>query len=368
MAKKVLVLTNSINGLYSFRKELIEALLKERYEVNISAPNDRRSSYFKEIGCNLIDTPIERRSANPIADFALFAKYLGIIKQSKPDVVLTYTIKPNVYGGLACWFLGIPYIATITGLGSAVENEGLLRKISLFLYKKGLKKATRVFFQNRANLYLFLDHGITSADKATLIPGSGVNLEVHCFEDYPAEEKPLRFLYLGRIMRDKGINELLKAAEIVKSSYPNVEFHLIGDLEEDYWNEINVLQRNGIIQYHGHQENVHFFLKNSHAIINPSYHEGMSNVLLEAAATGRPILASKIPGCMETFEEGFSGFGFEAKNVESLVDSIIRFIKIPYEDKKKMGLASREKMEKEFDRKYVNNAYLEEIKQIMERK
>lgn len=362
--KKILVLTNSINGLYSFRRELIIKLIKEGYQVSISAPKDLRSIYFREIGCDLIDTLIKRRGTNPLADIRLLVKYLRIIKQIKPDLVLTYTIKPNVYGGMICSILKTPYIATITGLGTSIENNGFLRRLSLSLYKHSLGKAARIFFQNKANRDLFTHKKLVRLDKVRLIPGSGVNLDDHCMEKYPEEDGRIRFLYLGRIMKDKGINELFKAAQIVKRAYPNVEFHLVGDPEEDYQHEIDSLVKNGVIHFHGYQKNVHSFLRNSHAIINPSYHEGMSNVLLEAAATGRPILASKVPGCEETYDEGISGLGFAAKNVADLVDSIIKFINLPYVDKERMGLAGRDKMEREFDRNQVVSAYLEEIQQI----
>ena len=145
---KILILTNSINGLYSFRRELIEELLRNSLNVIISAPNDTRTNYFKDIGCNMVETNISRRGTNPISDFKLLINYIRIINKTKPDVVLTYTIKPNVYGGIACRLTSTPQIANITGLGTAVENKGALQKITLALYKIGLKKSKSVFFQN----------------------------------------------------------------------------------------------------------------------------------------------------------------------------------------------------------------------------
>lgn len=362
---KVLILTNSIKGLYCFRKELIEELMKEGFEVSISSPGDSKNSYFKELGCNLTDTSIDRRGTNPIKDLKLFTDYIKIIAEIKPNIVLTYTIKPNVYGGLACRLLRVPYIANITGLGTSIERKGIISAISLMLYKIGLKDASCIFFQNSANKDFFIKNGIVDDRKAREIPGSGVNLQDHALEEYPGEDENIRFLFIGRIMKSKGIEELFEAARIIKEIYPSVEFHLIGEKEENYEKIINDLENRQIIQYHGYQENIHGFIKRSHATINPSYHEGMSNVLLESASAGRPVLASNVPGCKETFDEGISGFGFTVKNVDSLVEAIIKFIQLPYEDKKKMGLAGRRKMEKEFDRNLVLKAYLEQIKSIL---
>jgi galacturonosyltransferase len=278
---------------------------------------------------------------------------------------LTYTIKPNIYGGFACRIFNIPHIANITGLGTAIENGGLLQKFLLMLYKSGLKKAACVFFQNESNKKYFEKNNIVMT-KVVLLPGSGVNLTQHSFEEYPDDSDGVRFLYIGRIMKDKGINELLEAIVIVKKAYPNVHFDIVGPCEEDYEIKLLEMDSQGLLSYYGEQESVHGFLKNAHALINPSYHEGMSNVLLEAAATGRPVLASNIPGCRETFEEAVSGFGFEAKSAESIKNTIIKFIELPYKRKKNMGLAARGKMEKEFDRTIVVDAYMQEIGKVME--
>lgn len=361
---KVLILTNSINGLYSFRRELIEELINEKFEVYISSPVGYRKEYFEKLKCIFIETSIARHGLNPISDLNLVFKYIKIIKKINPKVVLTYTIKPNIYGGIACRLLKVPYISNITGLGTAIENKGILQKIALILYKLGLKKASCIFFQNESNQKFFLDKQIVSG-KTILIPGSGVNLSHHCFEEYPCDNNKIKFLFIGRIMKDKGINELLEAAIQIKAKFSNVHFDLIGDCEEDYNKCLQELQEQGIIKYHGRQNDVHPFIKESHAVILPSYHEGMANVLLEAASTGRPVLASRVPGCQETFDDGVSGFGFEVKNVKSLVEAIIKFIELPYEKKKEMGIAGRKKMEREFDRNIVVNAYLEEINRVI---
>lgn len=360
---KILILANNDIGLFKFRKEIIEALLGHGHEVYISLPDGDLIPKFQALGCNYIETPISRRGTNPITDFKLLLKYRAIIKNLMPDVALTYTIKPNVYGGLACKAGRIPYITNITGLGSAVGNGGLIQKITLFLYKNSLKRAACVFFQNQTNRQYFLDKKILTGNNR-LIPGSGVNLTYHCLEDYPGDEN-LKFLFIGRVMKEKGIDEYLHAAEIIKGKYPSTEFHIVGFCEEEYETKLSQLQTRGIIAFHGLQNDVHSFIKICHAIILPTYHEGMSNVLLEAASSGRPVLASDIPGCRETFDEGVSGYGFAAKNTEDLINTLEKFIRLPYKDKKQMGLAARAKMEREFDRQLVIDSYVEEINKIL---
>jgi galacturonosyltransferase len=212
-------------------------------------------------------------------------------------------------------------------------------------------------------MYKFIVNNIVKR-KVRVLPGSGVNLIEHKFEDYPESEENIHFLFIGRIMKDKGIDELLEAARRIKQKYPNVHFELIGFCEEGYEDKLQELMNLGIIKYHGLQDDVHSFIKNSHAVILPSYHEGMSNALLEAATTGRPVIASKITGCKETFDDGISGLGFEVKNVDSLENTIIKFIELPLEKKRAMGLAGRRKMEKEFNRQIVVLAYIEEIEKL----
>lgn len=357
---KILVLANFGMGLYKFRKELLEELISRNNEVYISLPNDEYVPKLQKLGCKFVETHLDRRGTNPITDLKLLYFYIKTIKGIKPDIVLTYTIKPNVYGGIACRINQIPYMTNITGLGTSVENEGLMQKITLALYRIGLNKSSCVFFQNEPNRQFFIDKNIVKR-KSRLIPGSGVNLEQHNFEEYPEDDKTIRFLFIGRIMKAKGIDELLEAAKKVKAKYPNIQFDLIGGSEEDYTKKLTELESSGIIKYHGQQNDVHSFIKKSHATILPSYHEGTANVLLESASSGRPVLASKATGCIETFDDGSSGLGFEVKDTNSLIEAIVKFIKLPYDKKKAMGIAGRKKMEREFDRGMVINAYIEEI-------
>lgn len=357
---KVMILANNDIGLYKFRKELLEELVTDN-EVYLCLPNGEFIKALMSLGCKYIPCEFNRRGMNPIGEAKLFMDYWRIIKSIKPDVVLTYTIKPNVYGGIVCSLLGIPYISNVTGLGTSIENGGLTQKVMLALYRYGLKGARKVFFQNEENCRFMRNHGI-GKNSYEILPGSGVNLEENCFEEYPSEEGGIKFLFVGRIMKDKGIEEFLECAKQIHDEHPTFSFDIVGDYDEEvYRRQIEDYQEKGIIRAFGLQNDVHSFMKSHHALVQPSYHEGLSNVLLEAAACGRPVLASNIPGCRETFDEGISGFGFEPQSVDSLVKSVKKLISITLEDRKQMGRSGREKVEKEFSRQLVIDSYLREI-------
>ena len=362
--KKVLILANSASGLYDFRNELVLSLLKE-YEVHVSLPDADKVPELAGEGCKVHHTPIDRRGVNPVKDMGLLLSYWKLIGEVKPDVVLTYTIKPNIYGNLCCRMKRIPYIANITGLGSVFENGGIIQKLVVFLYKMALKKAACIFFQNKKNQQIFEQYGILGK-KARMVPGSGVNLDRHRFEEYSSKEEKMIFLYVGRVMKEKGIEELLYAAKAICQEYPQVIFRLVGNYEDDYKDVIEQYEKEGILELIGYQKEIHPYYKEAAAVLMPSYHEGMSNVILEASATGRPILASNIPGCQEGFDDGVTGFGFPARDKEALLEALRRFLKLSYEERAQMGRNARAKMEREFDRMQVVNAYMEEIHAVNE--
>jgi galacturonosyltransferase len=359
---RILILANSDLGLYKFRKELIEELLKEN-EVFISLPDGEFIKELRELGCNYINTKVDSRGTNPMLDLKLMLTYKKIIRSVKPDVVLTYTIKPNVYGGLICRITNTPYISNITGLGMAMENDGALQNITLFLNKLALKKASCVFLQNKDNAD-FINKREIIKGKQKLIPGSGVNLTHYNILDYPSDEV-VNFLYVARVMKQKGIDQYLDTAKYIKNKYPNTIFHVVGYCEEAYEDELNTLNDKGIIQYHGMQSDVRMFHEISHCTIHPSYYpEGMSNVLLESGACARPIITTNKSGCKEIVDDGLNGYVVDQQDSQDLIKKTEMFLSLSYEDKRKMGLASRSKVEKEFDRQIVIDAYLGEIRDV----
>ncbi|MEK3717083.1 glycosyltransferase family 4 protein [Paenibacillus sp. FSL R7-0333] len=367
MKKKILLLGNHGFVIYNFRKELIQELLRQDYEVYISLPYDEKVDIMVSWGCKFIETKVDRRGTNPFADLKLILHYIKILKTIKPDVVLTYTIKPNLYGGLACRILGIPCVNNITGLGSGFGHNSMLKSFLSLLYKVSLKKSYCVFFQNTEDRNTLLKSGIIRSNHE-LIPGSGVNLKEFEYKTFPPEEQDTTFIFIGRIMKDKGIDQYLEAAKIIKEKYPMTTFNVIGFIEttHPHYNEmIKEYSEQGYITYCGYQSNVKPYIEQAHCIIQASHGgEGLSNVLLETAATGRALIASDIPGCRETINEGSNGFTFKAKETNDLVVKLEKFINLSYIEKVQMGKESRLKVEKEFDRRLVVDIYLKKIMKI----
>lgn len=363
---RILIVANNDVGLYKFRRELVEELLRT-HEVHICLPNGEYISKLTELGCVYHACEFDRHGTNPLAELKQIAFYKRLLKAVKPNMVFTYTVKPNIYAGMACASLKIPYVANITGLGTAIENGGLMQKLLLALYKLGLRKAQKVFFQNESNRDFMIAKGIVKG-KHDLLPGSGVNLDEHKEEPYPETQEPLVLVNIGRIMKDKGADELLYAAKIIRKEYPQVVFRLIGGFDGAYEEKVQNAVEAGEIEYLGHQSDVHACLKEAHAIVHASYHEGMSNVLLEAAACARPIIATDVPGCRETYENGISGIACKARDGEDLVRAIREFIALPYEQKIQMGQAGRRNAERAFDRTIVIKQYMEEVEHIESRR
>lgn len=349
---KILILANYDVGLFCFRKEMIEELLKKN-TVLISLPYGELVEPLKSMGCVFIDTQFERRGINPVKDFVLMLRYYKLIKKQKPDLVITYTIKPNVYGGFVCRMLKIPYAANITGLGTAFQGKGLLRKLVTLMYKVGLKKAKTVFFENSENRQIFIDEKIVKEEKTCLLNGAGVNLEHFGVAEYPAENETTRFLFIGRVMKEKGIDELFKAMQLLREDGIDCVLDVVGGYEEDYSEQIKQYEDDGWLTYHGIQKDVRPFIVAAHCFVLPSWHEGMANTNLECAAMARPVITSNIHGCLEAVEDSVTGFLCEKQNPESLYKVMKRFCGLTFDERKQMGLSARRRMEEIFDKKKV---------------
>lgn len=359
---KILILANNDAGLYQFRKELIGELLKAN-NVVISCPYGELIQPLREMGCSFYNTLIDRRGMNPKTDLNLFFVYKKLLKKEHPDLVITYTIKPNVYGGYACRQLGIPYVENITGLGTAFQKEGVLRKIAIIMYKISAKKAKVVFFENEGNRQVFLKENIVKENQTYLLNGAGVNLEHYFVQEYPGG-KTVKFLFIGRVMKEKGINELFQAMKSLIADGINCTLDVLGEYEEDYSDIIRQYEKEGWLNYHGYQKDVRPYIKECHCFVLPSWHEGMANTNLECAAMGRPVITSKIYGCMEAVEDGVSGFLCKQKSVEDLKKVMRKFVGLSYEQRRAMGLAGRERMDILFDKKIVVAKTIEKINSI----
>lgn len=350
---KILILTNHSYMFWQFRRELTEELLK-KHRVFLCMPFVGHEEDFAAMGAECIPADLERRGKNPLKDLELFLAYRSVMKKVRPHLVLTYSIKPNIYGGLACRMAGIPYFACVQGLGTAFQSRHLAGAVS-FLYRRGLRGAEKVFFENRADAAEFASRGIVDVKRQVILPGAGVNLDYYACLSYPRNEK-FHFLYLGRIMREKGVDELFAALRLLRGDFV---LDLAGFYEEDYGDRVRRLEKEGLAVFHGFQEDPRPLYAMADCVVMPSYHEGMSNVNLEAAASGRPLITSDIPGCREAVEEGVTGLLTRKGSTQALALAMQDMMDRSPEAREAMGLAGRRKMEKEFDRQDVIRAVLE---------
>ena len=360
--KRVLFLVNHDVVIYNFRLEVVERLLQDGHEVHISSPYGERIDDLIALGAKYHEIVIDRHGMNPVAEVNLLRDYQKLLKAVKPDIVLGFTIKPNIYGAIAARQAGIPFVANITGLGTAVENGGWKQKVFIKLYKYAFKDIQRVFFQNKENQLFFVDNGIAMG-KYKLIPGSGVNLDRFPVREYPLEENGIvRFAFISRIMKEKGIDYYLAAAKAIRKKYPTAEFHVCGFCEAEYEGKLNEYNDNGTVIYHGMIRDVAEFLEDIHCVIHPTYYpEGISNVLLEASASGRPIITTDRSGCREVIDNGVNGYMIPCQNGKKLIEAVDKFMRLSNSERKQMGLAGRAKVQKEFDRQIVVQKYVDEV-------
>ncbi len=351
--KKILILANSSGGLFRFRKELVERLIHEGNDVYISTPNGDYIENIKKLKAKVIISKIYRRSINPIHDLRLVLQYLKIVQTIKPDLIITYTIKPNIYGGIISRILRIPYVSNITGLGTVFQKKNLIKKLVCILYKISEKSAKIVFFENVENKETFLKLHLIERKQAHILNGAGVNLVDFPLTDYPKNNNATRFLFIGRIMKEKGVDELFDAIKKLISEGTDCSLDIVGPYEENYAEVIKKYVEEGWLHYHGYQKDVRPFIANCHCAVLPSWHEGMSNVNLECASMGRPIITSDIHGCKEAVVNGTSGILVEKKNTEDLKRAMQIFDELPYQKRKEMGIAARKLMESKFSKERV---------------
>ena len=373
MSEKPLValLTNNDDDVYCFRLELLQAIQKAGYRLLISCPDGPKLALpeMKELAYLYDDSKIDRRGTNVRKDAALLAHYRKLFRTHRPAVVLTYTAKPNVYGSMAAHSLRIPVINNVTGFGSVLNKTGPMRRFIMGLFRYAYSRSACIMFQNSTNMKLARDLGWVKGEYR-LIPGSGVNTERFPLQDYPAggdgiTGEPVVFNYIGRVLHDKGVDDYFAAARRIRQKYHRTEFNVLGFIEpteSHYEAELEELGKAEIVRYRGSLTDVRPWIRRAHAIIHPSvYGEGMSNVLLENASSGRPIITTDNPGCRETVDDGVSGFVYPGGDVEELVRRIEVFLALPNAERKEMGCRGREKVSREFSRQIVVQAYLDEI-------
>lgn len=364
--KKILILANFDIGLYKFRKALIRRLIESDNQVYISLPWGEYVPELEKMGCIFLDTPLERRGMNPVRDLKLFHQYWKMLRKVQPDLVISYTIKPNIYGGMACGLLGTDYAVNITGLGTAIESGGVLQKLVFTLYRIALRKARVVFFENQDNRNVLVSANIVPLDKTVVLNGAGVDTSEYPALPYPPDG-PIHFLFVGRIMKEKGVDELFSAMKLLKKHYGDqIVLDVVGLFEESYEEIINELNRDGTVVFHGYQSDMLPFYQAAHCAVLPSYHEGMSNVLLEAASSGRAVITSNIHGCMEAVLDGVSGYLCKVKDAEDLHVQMERFMQLSHAEKKHFGDMGRTHMLTHFEKEKIVDKTISSIVQNTE--
>jgi glycosyltransferase involved in cell wall biosynthesis len=378
---KVLIALNSAWNLLNFRTGLIKALVADGHTVVLAAPADNHVPALEALGANFVHLPINSHGTNPAADLALLLRFVSMLRREQPDLLMVFTAKPNVYGSLASHAMGIPVVNNIAGLGSVFIKGGWLARVLITLYRLALSRAQRVFFQNPDDYRQFVEMGLVRVEQCTVLPGSGVDLQR--FQPVPlpslqrANERKAQdtngrrfvFLLVARLLKDKGVQEFAEAARLLKSSYPCADFILLGfkdaqnpnavaEEQLDYW------QAMGWVTYWGSSADVRDQLALADCVVLPSYREGTPRSLLEAAAMGRPLVATDVPGCREVVRHGFNGLLCRPRDAQDLADQMHAILQMSDLDLAQMGQASRQHVEDRFDEQRVIDAYLQVLDEL----
>jgi len=371
--KKILIATNTAWNLVNFRAGLIRALIQADYEVVAVAPYDSYAPRVADLGCRFVSIPMDNQGTNPGRDALLLWRLMFLFMRERPDVYLGFTVKPNVYGSFAANLLGIPVINNIAGLGTVFGKVGLLVGFVRWLYRIALGTSTKVFFQNKDDLQMFVAGGLVRAEVADLLPGSGVDLiqfTMTPLEPAPGTERKYRFLLIARMLYNKGVGEYVKAAKLIQARWPQAECCLLGFLDVQNPEAISRAQMDtwvaqGHINYLGISDDVRVEIAAADCIVLPSYYrEGTPRSLLEAASMGRPIITTDAVGCRDVVSDGVNGFLCKERDAEDLAEKMERMLSLSSEERSKMGQRGRVKMEVEFDEQIVINKYLAAIDDI----
>lgn len=363
---KLLFSGNTAWSMYNFRKHILSDCINKGHEVYVIAPSDSiYDKLIEKIGCKFIHIEIERKGTNPLRDFFLYLTYIRFIKEIKPDGCFFYTIKPNIYGGMAASYLNIPFIPITTGLGYIFTTDSIVNKIAKYLYKVAFKKAKQVWFLNQDDKSSFIENKIISQEKVKILKGEGIDLSN--FEVKENISNDLTFLLLARMLWDKGVGIYVDAAAEIKKIYPNVKFQLLGAIDKENPMGISKSQiiewhNKGYIEYLGKTDDVRPYIYNSDCIVLPSYYrEGIPFCLMEGAAAGKPLITTNNTGCREVVENNYNGFLCKTKDVNSLIEVIKKMIELPPSERIQMGLNGRKKIESEFNIELIKAEYIQAI-------
>lgn len=369
---KVAVVANTTWNIYNFRLNVIRKLINEGHEVIVMAPVDKFVFYTESIR-EVTHVPIrhlDRDSVNPLKDLRLFTELLSLYKKHNPDLIIHYTVKPNIYGGMAARILGIPSVAVVTGLGYSLIHEGFINAVTKNLYRIALPSHKKVIFENKDDKSLFEKLGLVSPRKSLSIKGCGVNSQTYSPNGDGRSDKVVTFTFIGRLLYDKGVGEFIQAAQLVKLSDKNTQFWLIGDMDKENPSSVrheDLMRwiRDPDIHYHGATENIKKYIEQSDCIVLPSYREGMPRVIMEAMAMERAVITTDTAGCRETVDQDVNGYLVPVKDPKSLADAMIRFAQLDTEARIQMGKAGRVKVLREFDDNIIADEFHSAIREFL---
>ncbi|HMN13111.1 MAG TPA: glycosyltransferase family 4 protein [Bellilinea sp.] len=371
----LLLSINTSWNIINFRAGLVRAMLARGFKIVAASPNDAHTTRLGEIGCHHIPLAIDNKGTSPLKDAVLLLRYLRMMHREKPNVYLSWTIKPNIYGSLAARILRIPVICNVSGLGTTFLHDGWLTRFVKLLYRVALSHSAVVFFQNREDLHLFIESRLVRPKQARLLPGSGIDLDRFTptpFTPREADNGPI-FILVARLLWDKGIREYVEAARRVRARMPQAKFRLLGFLDVENRTAVprqtvENWEQEGLIEYLGQTNDVRPHLADADCVVLPSYREGTPRSLLEAAAMARPLIATDVPGCRDVVDDGVNGWLCKAKDVDDLADKMLQFTESSHAQRLEMGRQSRLKAERQFNERIVVDAYLAAIEQVLTRK
>lgn len=363
---RILMTVNAAWNIWNFRRPLVEALMGDGHQITVLAPRDDAVPDLVRLGCRVRPLEMSVKGLNPIEDLKLQLRFGQIFREERPDAVLSYTIKNNIFGARAAKPANVPFVPNVTGLGTAFLSGKLLQTVTEQLYRRSFATLPVVFFQNEDDRDLFLGRRLVGADQARLLPGSGIDLQRFTPAPMPAPEDPPVFLMIARLLRDKGVLEFVDAARMVKARHPRARFQLLGAVGSENRSAIDrpmvdAWVAEGLVEYLGTTADVRPEIAAASCVVLPSYREGAPRTLIEAAAMARPLIATDVPGCRAVVDRDVSGFFCEVRSAESLAGAMERFLSLSSEVQQAMGAAGRTKMVREFDQALVVDAYREAL-------
>jgi glycosyltransferase involved in cell wall biosynthesis len=363
---RIILVSNTAWSIYNFRRGLVQHLVRNGHQVSVVAPPDEYGARIGELGAHYIPLPMDNKGANPFNDLRVLIALVRIFRRQRASCVLTFTVKPNVYGAFAAYWLGIPVISNVTGIGTVFITRNWLTKVVQALSRAAFRRAHTVFFQNRDDLELFLSKNLVPTSRYQLIPGSGVDTDAYKPPIGNRKQGFFRFLMMGRLLWDKGVGEYVEAIIKVREAYPGIENILMGFVGVPNRTAVPIelireWERKGLVKYEPAVVDVRPQIANADCVVLPSYREGTPKALLEASSMGKPVIATSVPGCRQVVDDGVTGYLVRARDAGDLAEKMKRMVALSEGERRSMGVRGREKMIREFDEKLVISRYVQAI-------